>query len=435
MINRSRLLNTPLIKNHCRLNPAILAIAVLTILILAPRVCAEPLPDHAQSFLTSHCLDCHAGDESKGSVNLDVRTVRWQSSKSIELWERVFNVLQRNDMPPADAEQPSDGERKQFVAWLEKQLNEHAKPGGTTLRRLNREEYENSIRDLFGLLEFQLPDAFPSDDADHGFDNIGEALILSPPLLAQYLELATLVADEVLPPARGPVVAEPRRYDIGAAGLAGNSATWVVGDRFRIGSSKNENAATAGWPARFEAAHSGVYRLTVDARAFQTDKMFFARTDEPFHLWVYAKSKTNKTYAPFSDLRKLAEFEVHPNRDTPQTFTVAIELNKGEVFGLRWQNGPFDSNDVYGRRLDKDRRAHAAMLQLGRDPRGMSQADYYDTVASLMNSDKLDMDDPWLDKPREKFGGLGGRRACKWPPTCDGQLVSKRGAPKVRPVA
>ena len=129
-----------------------------------------------------------------------MQRINWQSADSTAVWERVYKVLVNNQMPPSDADQPSDDQRKRFVDWLEGQLSKHATPGGTVVRRLNREEYENTIRDLFDLSEFQVPDSFPADDSDQGFDNIGEALILSPPLLAQYLELATMVADEILPP-------------------------------------------------------------------------------------------------------------------------------------------------------------------------------------------------------------------------------------------
>ncbi|MHC4995454.1 MAG: DUF1592 domain-containing protein [Planctomycetota bacterium] len=383
------------------------AVIVSTLFIVVTTDGSEPIPKSTSLFLTGHCFECHGGDESEGGVHFDLKEINWQEGDSSDLWERVYNVLTRNEMPPSDAEQPTEGERNQVVDWLEARLLQHANSGGTVLRRLNREEYENTIRDLFDMPEFQVPNAFPADDSGHGFDNIGEALILSPPLLSQYLELATQIADEILPPDRGPLVAKPAQYDIGAAGLGESNGTSVEGDRFRITVSKS-NADTAGWPARFEAPQSGVYRLTVGASAYQTDKMYYAQSEEPFRLSVYAKLKTEQTYDAFENIRKVAQFDVHPNRDTPQAFTREIVLNKGESFGLRWENGPFASNDSPRMRMERDPKARAAMMQLGKDPRGMSRAQYYDETIALMNSEKLDMEDPRLKEPVGKIGGLFG---------------------------
>lgn len=382
---------------------------VFTVVVVGGRLnAADSLPAFASEFLTNHCTDCHAGDASEGEVRFDLQPIQWQSADSIAFWQRVYDAVTENEMPPRDADQPSGDERKRMVEWLTRQLTEHAKPGGTVLRRLNREEYENTIRALFDFAEFKVPRAFPADDSEHGFDNIGQGLVLSPPLLAQYLELATQVADYILPPDNGPQVARPQRYDIGATGLAVGSQMSVEGDRLRIASSKS-NADTAAWPARFEAPKSGIYHVTVDATTFQTDKMYFPHQDKPFRLTVYAKLKTEQTYAPFDEVRKLAEFDVLSNQKPPQTFTCEIELNRGEAFGLRWENGPFNSRTTLLDRLKKERSLHAAMLALGKDPRGMSQVQYYKETSALMQGGQLDLDDPRLDAALENraFGGIG----------------------------
>lgn len=393
--------------NEWRLRTLVISVALSAILLVKPANAYESFPASARQFFTVHCVDCHAGKQAEGAVNLDLHRVDW-SAKSTTVWERVYKALVHHEMPPSDADQPSDDERKQMVQWLEGQLTRHSKIGGTVLRRLNRQEYENTIRDLFDMPNFEVPDAFPSDDSDYGFDNVGEALILSPPLLAQYLELATLVADEILPPDNGPVVAHFRQIDIGAPGLAPSAGTSVEGDRFRITASSPWNAFTAGWPTRFEAHQSGVYRLTVDATAFQTDKMFYPRQDKPFCLEVYAKMKNEQTYSAFKKIRKVAQFDVETNRDGPQTFTCEIELNVGEAFGVRWENGPNHTRNSPGERVKQDRRAYAALLQLGKDSRGMAVAQYYDETTALMNSDELDLNDPRLETPIGRIGFLGG---------------------------
>ena len=101
-------------------------------------------------------------------------------------------------MPPEDADAfPSAKQRKSFLKWLETELVKHSPPGGTLPRRLNRVEYQNTIRDLFDYPEFELPPSFPSDVSNLGFDNVASGLVMSPPLMAQYLEIATAIANEL----------------------------------------------------------------------------------------------------------------------------------------------------------------------------------------------------------------------------------------------
>ena len=73
-----------------------------------------------------------------------------------------------------------------MLSWLDTTLSKRDPPGGTVLRRLNREEYENTVRNILGI-PFAAPESFPSDLEYHGFDNVGEGLVLSPPLMAQFL--------------------------------------------------------------------------------------------------------------------------------------------------------------------------------------------------------------------------------------------------------
>ena len=369
---------------------------------------AESLPNHVSEFIRKNCQGCHSGDDAQAGVRFESSHLNWQNARAIHLWERVYDVVSKHEMPPSESPQPTIGQRERMSQWLQSQLSRHARPGGTTIRRLNREEYENSIRDLFDFPEFNAPDAFPADDTRFGFDNIGEALILSPPLLAQYLELATQVADTILPPDNGDEVAVPKHYHIGATGLAESAWTTVEGDRFRLASSKRDNAHTAGWPIRFSAPKSGVYRLTVDAVALQTDEMFYPRQEAPFRLSIYAKKKTEQTYDAFANLRKLKAFDVPVDQSSPHSFTCDVELNRGESFGLRWGNGPIDSNGFNRVRLKQDRKLHAAMLGIKRDPRGMTQSKYYElTLGHMANG--LNLDDPRLDEELEGrgFGGIG----------------------------
>ena len=372
----------------------------------------ESIPAPAREFLAATCVACHSGDQPQADISLDVAEIDWATHESRAKWERVYEAVQHEEMPPQGAAQPSTVERSAMVDWLHGRLTRYSGVGGTVPRRLNRLEYENTVRDLFGLSVFELPDALPADDSKNGFDNVGEGLVLSPPLMAQFLALATEVADEILPPDTGPAVAESKRYPLGTSGLAMEGGGHAEGGRFRLTSSRNM-ASAAAWPARFEARQSGVYRITVNAATFQTDRMFYERRTEPFRLSVYARPKTDQIYAPFGELRKLAEFHLHPDLPAPQALTAEVALVRGEVFGVRWEDGPAYSDPprrdyshtFLADRLTRDRLYYAAMLKFGGGPRGSTQPQVYEATRALMESGELDLTDPRLDNLPDVWGG------------------------------
>jgi hypothetical protein len=115
-----------------------------------------------------------------------------------ETWEHVVRKLVAGEMPPKGAPRPDAAEQKAVVEWLEKEFetaDRMAKPdpGRVTARRLNRAEYNNTVRDLLGV-NFRPADDFPQDDSGYGFDNIGDVLSLSPVLMEKYLDAAEKVA-------------------------------------------------------------------------------------------------------------------------------------------------------------------------------------------------------------------------------------------------
>ena len=372
----------------------------------------EPIPDAVREFLAANCEACHTGDRAQAGIRLDVGTIDWAAYESGVKWNRVYNALEQEDMPPPGAPRPSAAERGPTVNWLYSQLMRGSHVGGAVPRRLNRPEYQNTIRDLFGMPGFEVPDAFPADDSMHGFDNVGEGLVLSPPLMAQFVALATDVANEILPPASGPAQARSKLYRLGTEGLAVEGGGPVSGGRFRLVSSRNM-ASAAAWPARFEAVQSGAYRIGIHAAAFQTDKMSYDRRSSAFRLSVYARPKTAQVYAPFGEIRKLAEFDVHPGRSGPQVLTAEIELMRGEIFGLRWEDGPAYSDPprreysqtFLADRLTSDRLYYAAMLKFQGGPRGTTQSQVYEATRALMESGELDLNDPQLDRLPEIWGG------------------------------
>ena len=151
-----------------------------------------------QPFLSNYCTGCHGGDEPKGGLNLesvkDVAALRGDRNH----WAQVVEYLEAGIMPPDDQPQPTPDEIAAVNAWVSAQLATLAggvgrDPGRVTIRRLNRAEYDNTIRDLVGI-EFQPAADFPSDDVGYGFDNIGDVLSMPPILLEKYLAAAEKIA-------------------------------------------------------------------------------------------------------------------------------------------------------------------------------------------------------------------------------------------------
>lgn len=152
--------------------------------------------------LSTYCYDCHQGDEAEGGIQVDFFETEGKLEDRVELVEKIIRVLKEQEMPPAEGEQPSTEERFAALQWIQGRLDDFdcgtiSRPGRVTMRRLNRVEYDNTIRDLTGL-ELHLADDFPSDDVGNGFDNIGDVLTIPPILLEKYLDAANRVAVAVV---------------------------------------------------------------------------------------------------------------------------------------------------------------------------------------------------------------------------------------------
>ena len=154
-------------------------------------------------FLKQFCFDCHTGDEPAAELALDIFTDNRSLIENRDVWDRVLDMVTTGQMPPADSNhQPTLEESDTFVAYIEA-IFEHADrtakpdPGRVTVRRLNKVEYKNTVRDLLGV-DFDPTENFPADDVGHGFDNIGDVLTMSPLLMERYLEAAEAIATRVI---------------------------------------------------------------------------------------------------------------------------------------------------------------------------------------------------------------------------------------------
>lgn len=310
-------------------------------------------------FLATHCFDCHDGDSSEGDVVLDATTIDWSDPSSAERWTRVHRVLETREMPPADAsEGPTPEERQSMLRSLDRTLTENVPPGGSVLRRLNRQEYQNTVRSVLGV-PFDVPNSFPPDSRAHGFDNVGEGLVLSPPLMEQYVRLAITAADLLLPPESTTTEIPPKSVEIGPSDFSLNFTTGhEIDGVLRMVSGSEPLSRGCVWPNRFEVRHSGIYDVAIRLSSFKPTEGHVPVV----HL--LARKMDGANFAKAFTLRKLAEFNVES--DLPSTYNATVELMRGETVVVHYENAPIYS-DVTNDRPAYLERFSAQLLRTFRD--------------------------------------------------------------------
>lgn len=150
-------------------------------------------------LLATYCFECHGDKKQKGELNLATITNAEAARNANKIWRGVFDRVRIREMPPEKSPQPTAEELQRLLKGLAilKRPIGPPDPGRVTIRRLNRSEYDNTIRDLVGL-DLKLSADFPADDVGDGFDNIGDVLSLSPILLEKYFDAATAVLDKAI---------------------------------------------------------------------------------------------------------------------------------------------------------------------------------------------------------------------------------------------
>ena len=160
--------------------------AVAWFLVAAPLMAQTPqeYKETLQPFLARHCVGCH--NDKLRTAGLSLEAYREDAA----LWAKVADKIARGLMPPAGVPQPSKADASAIVSLLEKPTGD---PGHITAHRLNRVEYNNTVRDLLGV-SLHPADEFPLDDAGYGFDNIGDVMSVSPLLFEKYAAAARAVS-------------------------------------------------------------------------------------------------------------------------------------------------------------------------------------------------------------------------------------------------
>lgn len=211
-------------------------------------------------LLEKYCIECHGNGKKKGGVTLDQFSSVETALKDQKTWELVLENVRGSVMPPDDFEkQPSLEERERLMGWINKVVlatdASNPDPGRVTLRRLNRVEYNNTIRDLVGV-KFEAGADFPADDSGYGFDNIGDVLTVPPVLFERYLAAAEKVMSTAILNDHKP---RAQRTEVDLMKIAGGP------DRGNTGTARRIDARES--TVEVELTPAGQYAVEIEATA------------------------------------------------------------------------------------------------------------------------------------------------------------------------
>jgi len=167
---------------------------------LGSATAAETWHEKLQPFVQAHCLDCHGDAEGDGGLDLSTLSTGLSDAEAMRRWTLVHDRIANGEMPPKDQPRPSAAELSKILTTLSEVLTAADQTrNDVVLRRLNRTEYENTVRDLFGVF-VMVKQALPQDTSTAGFDNVGEGLAVSAEAAQAYLEAAAIPLDAVFGP-------------------------------------------------------------------------------------------------------------------------------------------------------------------------------------------------------------------------------------------
>ncbi len=231
---------------------------------------ANSLDALVKPFFEEHCTKCHGEKKQKGDLRVDTLKIDFDSPKVMGHWEEIMNRINSGDMPPDDVDKrPKPADIARVAEWISGQLHEAEvamQASGrerVAFRKLSREEYANTIRDLLGVnFEVKSPTGLPEDPDWKGFERISSVLTLSPAHVEKYLAAADTILDEALS-----IRPEPKRevvrwmpFDMRWKNFAPEYQARGIADKVRIEIVPN-NYTTDTWPVDIKT--TGEYLLRV----------------------------------------------------------------------------------------------------------------------------------------------------------------------------
>lgn len=217
-----------------------------------------------QPVLKTYCYPCHAGSVKSGDIAFDKFKTYAALRQDRKLFQKVLNNMRSGTMPPSGMDQPTATEKRNVEEWIKSHVYRidptNPDPGRVTVRRLNRTEYRNTIRELVGI-DYDTQTEFPPDDTGHGFDNIGDVLTVSPMLMEKYLNAAQAIVSQAVP-TTPKVVAEK---EIPGAQFTKEGAAAPAGETTEFRALSYYEPATVSHTLQIE--QPGDYQLVLDLSA------------------------------------------------------------------------------------------------------------------------------------------------------------------------
>ncbi len=164
---------------------------------------SDPFEPKLRQFLDEHCASCHGPEVQKRRLRFDRLPSAFGDKDVAATWVKVLDKLSNGEMPPKDRPRPPEDEARAVVAGLRRQLHDASldrqrREGRVALRRLNRTEYETTLRDLLAT-PVDVKDLLPDDNIAAGFDNVSAVLDISPAHLLRYQDAAEKSVRAVIP--------------------------------------------------------------------------------------------------------------------------------------------------------------------------------------------------------------------------------------------
>jgi len=294
----------------------------------------EAYNKHVLPVLQEYCWDCHGDGMDKGEFAIDKHADYAGMLGDKKLWDTIREHVSTHVMPPEGKSQPTNEQRDVIVKFVDDQVmwvdETRPDPGHVTLRRLNRAEYNNTIRDIFKT-DTRPAQAFPPDDSGYGYDNIGDVLSLSPMLMEKYLRAARKVTEEgiwIKAPAR--TSSQTSGYDF--YDKAGKSTMDVPLRRM-------SSNGTVGLKVKVE--ESGIYRVKFNVSAQQAGP-------EKAKVGFVLDGKELKQAEVAMDLAK------NPDYYPPIAVDMSFTGGKDHEIALSFLNDFYDANAADPKQRDRN---------------------------------------------------------------------------------
>ncbi len=297
-------------------------VAAFAVLSLTTGVVQSEPPSLLSTFTESHCISCHCGDVPDGGLNLEKLDFDLANEEAARRWILVHDRVTSGEMPPSDVARPAANHSAAFLKTLANAIVKgEANRNDVVLRRLNRHEYENTVRDLFHA-EVRVNE-LPEDSSTDGFDTVGEGLAVSAEAMTAYLEAADQVLDAVFGTSEKPTLIRHETNLLQQVDWLGRpQLDDQIGKMFR----RTENGLVifqSGYCptnlvnfARLRAP-AGTYHGTMRVRAIQSDK--------PVTLRIYG----GDTIVNRGELHLVGYYDVPPNEWTTIEFTDRLVEDNG----------------------------------------------------------------------------------------------------------